>query len=144
MLYESKKQIMLIPEGDIVPEYTFDTDLTANKDQMVWTHYFEDGTRNTRYIDRCFQPCLIYHIHHIEEKNPDRLQRLVDSGKLYDYLIDLYNRVEDAVTDQKDLWVKNDEKYKEIVKNDPVGAAGIVNMYEMQAREVIYQAMIYD
>ena len=144
MLYESKKQIMLKSEGKIIHEFTFDTDLSGNNDKMVWTQYFEDGTRNTRYIDRQFRSCLIYHIHHIEQKNPDRLQQLVDSGELYDYLCDLYDRVEDAVSDQKDLWVENDEKYKAIVKNDPVGAAGIVNMYELQAREVVYEAMIYD
>ncbi len=144
MLYKSKKQIMLKADGEIINEYTFDSDISANGDSMVWTHYFEDGTKNTRYIGRTLYSCLIYHIHYIEDRNPDRLRRLVDSGELYKYLMDLYDRVEDAVTEQKDLWVENDEKYKAIVMNDPVGAAGIVNMYEMQAREVVYQAMIYD
>ena len=128
---------------EIKPEFTFDTDMEANNGSMVWRQYFEDGAYNTRFISRS-QMCLILHIHYIEEKNTDRLQKLIDSGELYDYLTDLYDRVEDAVEDQKNLWVKNDEKYRAIVVNDPVGAAGIVNMYEMQAREVVYEAMIYD
>ena len=140
MLYKSSKQIMDSTSHELKPEFTFDTD----GERMVWRQYFEDGTRNTRYIDKPFYSCLIYHVHYIEDKNPGRLQQLVDSGELYKYLMDLHERVEDAVTAQKDLWVGNDEKYKAIVLNDPVGAAGIVNMYEMQAREVVYEAMIYD
>lgn len=144
MLYTSSRLIMNKKTNELIPEFTFDTDLAANDDSMVWRHYFEDGTHNTRRIGRISHTCLIYHIHYIEDKNPGRLQLLVDSGELYNYLMDLYDRVEDAVTEQTNLWVENDEKYRTIVKNDPVGAAGIVNMYEMQAREVVYEAMIYD
>ena len=139
MLYKSSKQIMDRTTRELKPEFTFDTD----GERMVWRQYFDDGAYNTRYFSRS-QMCIILHVHYIEDKNPDRLQKLVDSGELYDYLTDLYDRVEDAVEEQKSLWVENDEKYRAIVVNDPVGAAGIVNMYEMQAREVVYGAMIYD
>ena len=129
---------------EIKPEFTFDTDMEANNGSMVWRQYFEDGTHNTRRIGSKWYDCLISHIQYIEDKNPDRLQKLVDSGELYDYLMDLYDRVEDAITEQKDLWVGNDDYYRTIARNDPITAAGIVNMYEMQARQVVYEAMIYD
>ena len=80
---------------------------------------------------------MIYHIHYIEDKNPGRLQQLVDSGELYKYLMDLHERVEDAVTAQKDLWVGNDEKYKAIVLNDPVGAGGRLSVYDIRLIEKI-------
>ena len=142
MLYKSEKQIKNKITGKVYPVFTFDSDTEANDGYMVWVHWFDDGARNTRYISKNQRTCLVYHIHHIESKNPDRIQRLVDSGELYDYLMDLYDRVDDAVERQRDIWLENDAKYKEVVRRDPVEAAGIVNMYEMQAKEVVYEAMI--
>ena len=92
MLYKSSKQIMDRTTRELKPEFTFDTD----GERMVWRQYFDDGAYNTRYFSRS-QMCIILHVHYIEDKNPDRLQKLVDSGELYDYLTDLYERVEDAV-----------------------------------------------
>lgn len=85
-----------------------------------------------------------YYLHHIEEKYPERLQRLVDEGEIYRHLDELDIKVTDAVNRQMELLMQSSREYQianEIGDLNKVGSIG--NMLRMQAQRAIFDAMIY-
>ena len=87
MLIYSKRFVMNETE---VPAVVLDTDkvtVTENGDRQKITKFFTDYAR--------------YHLRYVAEINPDRLQRLVDEGKIIDYLNDLEDRCERMVVGQR-------------------------------------------
>lgn len=78
------------------------------------------------------------------EHQPERFEKLVNGGEIYNYLLDIETKAMDAVDRQVDKWREKDRDYQLAVKNgDIVKQAKIINSLEYMAKEAIYPAMIY-
>lgn len=98
----------------------------------------------TGEITNIYGDHLKYHIHYVAELNPDRLQGLVDSGKILTYLEELDVKVRDAVSEQAEKWMNEDKDYRVAVESGNIVEAGrIGNMFTEKAKEAVYQAMVY-
>lgn len=76
--------------------------------------------------------------------NPERLQRLVDEGKIIDYLNDLEDKCFEATDRQLELWKENDKEYKAAAMNDDiVKMGGILNNLTAMAKEQVMNTMVY-
>lgn len=130
MLIYSKRFVMNETE---VPAVVLDTDkvtVTENGDRQKITKFFTDYAR--------------YHLRYVAEINSERLQRLVDEGKIIDYLNDLEDRCFEATDRQVELWKENDKEYKVAAMNDDiVKMGGILNNLTAMAKEQVMNTMVY-
>ena len=75
---------------------------------------------------------------------PDRLRRLVNEGKIVQYLDDMEMKVSEAITRQVELWKKTDNYYQTaLLAGDKKEIIGLENCFENMAREIIFESMIY-
>ena len=80
----------------------------------------------------------------MEDTNPDRLQKLVDDGEIYQYLSELDTKVFDAVDSQEELLKANSAEYQLALDKGDLNAVGAIgNALQQQAREIVFEAMIY-
>ena len=56
-----------------------------------------------------------YHLHFSDSHCPDRLRRLVNEGKIMQYLDDMEQKVSDAISRQVELWKQTDSCYQKAV-----------------------------
>ena len=130
MIFKSKNLV-----GD-KPEWSVDTDTQT----VTHIHPITGNAEENRFT----ADYMRYHLHFCEEYHPERLQRLVDSGEIYQYLSDLDNKVFDALDSQEKLLQENSTEYKiAMEKGDLVAVGAIGNMITAQARESVFEAMIY-
>ncbi len=96
----------------------------------------EHKTYNTDYI--------MYHLHYSDSKYPDRLRRLVNEGRIIQYLDDLELKVSEAITLQAERWKKSDSCYQTaVISGDAEMMLGLENCFIGMAREVIFECMVY-
>ena len=96
----------------------------------------EHKTYNTNYIR--------YHLHYSDSKYPDRLRRLVNEGKIIEYLDDLELKVGVAIDRQVECWKKSNKEYQvSVLSGDVDKMLGLENCFVGMAREVIFDCMIY-
>ena len=129
MIFESKQTI----NGKAV--WSVDTD------KQIVIHITKKGDEQPHYF---YTDHIRYHLHYCEEYYPERLQRLVDNGEIYNYLHDLDIKVIDAVCEQAELLMKNNRDWQianEIGDLYKVGAIG--NACREQAKESVFAAMVY-
>ena len=75
---------------------------------------------------------------------PDRLRRLVNEGKIVQYLDDVERKVSDAISRQVALWKQNDSCYqKAVLSGDAERMLGLENCFIYMAREIIFECMVY-
>lgn len=135
MIFKSK-ELVNVPERGEMPVWSVDTDT-----QTV-THVHPKTFKAEEH--RFFRDYIRYHLHYSEEKNPERLQRLVDNGEIFQYLSDLDNKVFDALDSQEELLKANSREFQEAhEKGDIVTEGAIGNLLQQQARESVFEAMIY-
>ncbi|HRR77254.1 MAG TPA: hypothetical protein P5191_10650 [Ruminococcus sp.] len=85
-----------------------------------------------------------HHIHYCESKYPDYIRRLVNEGKIIQYLDDMKLKVDAAIKSQVARWKQTDSEYKEDLRNgDTEKIIGLENCFTGMAREVIFDCMIY-
>ncbi|MCM1225898.1 MAG: hypothetical protein NC320_00535 [Clostridium sp.] len=88
--------------------------------------------------------CIRYHLHYSDSKYPDRLRRLVNEGKIIEYLDDLELKVGEAIDRQVERWKKSDKEYQAAVLNgDTEKMICLENCLIGMAREVIFECMVY-
>lgn len=135
MIFKSK-ELVNVPDRGEMPVWSVDTDT-----QTV-THVHPKTFKTEKH--RFFRDYIRYHLHYSEEENPERLQRLVDNGEIFQYLSDLDNRVFDALDSQEELLKANSREFQEAhEKGDIVTEGAIGNLLQQQARESVFEAMIY-
>ena len=79
-----------------------------------------------------------------DSKYPDRLCRLVNEGKIIQYLDDMELKVSEAITRQVELWKQNDSCYKKaILAGDSEKMLGLENCFISMAREAVFECMVY-
>lgn len=135
MIFKSK-ELVNVPDHGEMPVWSVDTDT-----QTV-THVHPKTFKTEEH--RFFHDYIRYHLHYSEEENPERLQRLVDNGEIFQYLSDLDNRVFDTLDSQEELLKANSREFQEAhEKGDIVTEGAIGNLLQQQARESVFEAMIY-
>ena len=119
-----------------VPLWRLDTNT------MTITHFnpdtltVESKTYSTDFIR--------YHLHYSDSKCPDRLRRLVNEGRIEQYLDDMELKVSEAIARQVELWKQNDSCYqKAVLSGDAEKMLGIENCFVGMAREIIFECMVY-
>jgi len=119
-----------------IPIWRLDTNTLTVTHFDSDTQTEEHKTYHTDYIR--------YHLHYSYSKYPDRLHRLVNEGKIIEYLGDLEKKVDEAITRQVERWKKSDKEYQAAVLNgDTDKANGLENCLVYMAREVIFECMVY-
>ena len=84
------------------------------------------------------------YIPYMLERNPDKLQELVNQGEIYSYLLKLETRAKDAELDQIEKWLASDKEYLLAVKNDDfMKRTQLYNAFQEQARELILDSIIF-
>ncbi|MDD6082175.1 MAG: hypothetical protein PUB89_04910 [Oscillospiraceae bacterium] len=77
-------------------------------------------------------------------KNPDRLQKLIDEGRIIEFLEELDIKIRDAIMDQAEKLMNEDFDYRAAVESGNLVEVGrIGNMFTEKAREIVYPAMVY-
>ena len=119
-----------------VPIWRLDTNTVTVTHFNADTLTEEHKTYHTDYIR--------YHLHYSDSKYPDRLRRLVDEGKIIEYLDDLELKVSEAIARQVERWMKSDKEYQAAVLNgDTEKMIGLENCLITMAREIVFECMIY-
>ena len=113
-----------------------------NTNTMTVTHFNTDTqieeskTYNTDFIR--------YHLHFSDSHCPDRLRRLVNEGRIVQYLDDLERKVSEAISHQVELWKQADSCYQRaVIAGDAEKMLGLENCFVYMAREIIFECMVY-
>ena len=119
-----------------VPLWSLDTNTMTVIRFNADTQTEESKTYHTDFIR--------YHLHYSDSKSPDRLSRLVNEGKIIQYLDDMELKVSEAITRQVELWKKNDSCYqKAVLSGDAKKMLGLENCFISMAREAVFECMVY-
>ena len=119
-----------------VPLWRLDTNTVTVTHFNPDTQIEESKTYNTDFIR--------YHLHFSDSHCPDRLRRLVNEGKIVQYLDDMERKVSDAISRQVELWKQTDSCYqKAVLSGDVEKMFGLENCFISMAREALFECMVY-
>lgn len=119
-----------------VPLWRLDTNTMTVTHFNANTQTEESKTYHTDFIR--------YHLHYSDGKYPDRLRRLVNKGKIIQYLNDMELKVSEAISRQVELWKQTDSCYqKAVLSGDAEKMLGLENCFVYMAREVVFECMVY-
>lgn len=103
-----------------VPLWSLDTNT------VTVTHFNADTL--TEEIKTYSTDFIRYHLHYSDSHCPDRLRRLVNEGKIIQYLNDMELKVSEAISRQVELWKQNDSCYlKAVLSGDTDKMLGLEN-----------------
>ena len=86
----------------------------------------------------------MYHLHFSDSRCPDRLRRLVNEGKIVQYLDDMELKVSEAISRQVELWKQTDSCYqKAVLSGDAEKMLCLENCFVYMAREAVFGCMVY-
>ena len=109
----------------------------------VTVTYFNADTQ-TEKIKTYHTDFIRYHLHFSDSHCPDRLRRLVNEGKIIQYLDDMERKVSDAISRQVELWKQTDSCYqKAVLSGDAEKILGLENCFIYMAREIVFECMVY-
>ena len=119
-----------------VPLWSLDTNTMTVIRFNADTQTEESKTYHTDFIR--------YHLHYSDSKCPDSLSRLVNEGKIIQYLDDMELKVGEAISRQVKLWKQTDSCYQKAVLNgDTEKMLGLENCFIGMAREIVFDCMVY-
>ena len=119
-----------------VPLWRLDTNIVTVTHFNTDTQTKESKTYRTDFIR--------YHLHYSDSHCPDRLRRLVNEGKIMQYLDDMELKVGEAISRQVELWKKTDSCYQNaVLAGDSEKMLGLENCFISMAREVVFECMVY-
>ena len=119
-----------------IPIWKLDTDTVTVAHFNPGSLTEENKTYHTDFIR--------YHLHYSDSKYPDRLRRLVNEGRVIQYLDELELKVGEAISRQVELWKQNDSCYqKAVLSGDAEKMLGLENCFVYMARETVFECMVY-
>lgn len=119
-----------------VPLWRLDTNTVTVTHFNTDTQTEESKTYHTDFIR--------YHLHFSDSHCPDRLRRLVNEGKIMQYLDDMERKVSEAISRQVELWKQTDSCYqKAVLSGDSEKMLGLENCFVNIARETVFECMVY-
>lgn len=134
--YKSEQTAYDLRKKKYVPIWRLDTATATVTHFNTDTLTTESKTYHTDYMR--------YHLSFSAIHYPDRLRKLVNEGKIEQYLDDLEQRVGDAIDRQVDIWKQSDKEYQSAVLSGNLQkAAGFENCLVYMAREVVFECMVY-
>lgn len=118
-----------------VPLWKLDNNTVTVTHFNADTLTLESKTYHTDYIR--------YHLHYSDSKNPDRLRRLVNEGKIKQYLDDLELKVAEAIFRQVELLKQTDSCYqKAVLSSNADKMLGLENCFVGMAREIVFECVV--
>lgn len=134
--YKSEQTVFSPQKKKYVPLWRLDTNTVTVTYFNTDTQSKESKTYNTDFIR--------YHLHFSDSHCPDRLRRLVNEGRIVQYLDDMERKVSDAISRQVELWKKTDNYYQTaVLAGDENEVNGIENCFINMAREIVFENMVY-
>lgn len=134
--YKSEQTAYSPVKKKYVPMWRLDTNTVTVTHFNADTQIEESKTYHTDFIR--------YHLHFSDSHCPDRLHRLVNEGKIIQYLDDMELKVGEAISRQVELWKQTDSCYqKAILADDADKMLGLENCFISMAREVVFECMVY-
>ena len=119
-----------------VPLWKLDTNTVTVTHFNTDTQTEESKTYHTDFIR--------YHLHFSDSHCPDRLRRLVNDGKIIQYLDDMEVKVCEAISRQVKLWKQTDSCYqKAVFAGNAEKMLGLENCFISMAREAAFECMVY-
>ena len=105
--YKSEQTVFSPQKKKYVPLWRLDTNTVTVTHFNTDTQTEESKTYHTDFIR--------YHLHFSDSHCPDRLRRLVNEGRIVQYLDDLERKVSEAISHQVELWKQTDSCYQKAV-----------------------------
>jgi len=119
-----------------IPLWNLDTNTLTVSHFDADTQTEENKTYNTDFIR--------YHLHFSDSHCPNRLSRLINEGRIIQYLDDMERKVSEAITRQVKLWKQTDSCYlKAVLSGDTEKMLGLENCFISMAREAVFECMVY-
>ena len=134
--YKSEQTVYNPLKKKYVPLWSLDTNTVTVTHFDADTQTEESKTYHTDFIR--------YHLHFSDSHYPDRLRRLVNEGRIVQYLDDMERKVSDAISRQVELWKQTDSCYqKAVLANNAEKILGLENCFAYMAREAVFKCMVY-
>ena len=134
--YKSEQTAYSPVKKKYVPMWRLDTNTVTVTHFNADTQTEENKTYHTDFIR--------YHLHFSNSHCPDRLRRLINEGKIIQYLDDMELKVGEAISRQVELWKQTDGCYlKAVLADDADKMLGLENCFISMAREVVFDCMVY-
>ena len=134
--YKSEQTAYSSLKKESVPLWRLDTNTVTVIHFNADTQTEESKTYTTDFIR--------YHLHFSDSHCPDRLRRLVNEGRIVEYLDDMERKVNEAISRQVELWKQSDSCYQNaVLSGDAEKMLGIENCFISMAREIIFECMVY-
>lgn len=119
-----------------VPLWSLDTNTVTVTHFDADTQTEKNKTYKTDFIR--------YHLHFSDSHCPNRLRRLVNEGRIEQYLDDMELKVSEAIARQVELWKQTDNGYKKaVLSGDAEKMLGLENCFISMAREAVFECMVY-
>ena len=134
--YTSEQTVYNPLKKKTVPLLRLDTNTMTVTHFNADTQTDESKTYHTDFIR--------YHLHFSDSHCPDRLRRLVNDGRIVEYLDDMERKVNEAISRQVELWKQSDSCYQNaVLSGDAEKMLGLENCFISMAREIIFECMVY-
>lgn len=134
--YKSEQTAYSQLKKKYVPLWRLDTNTVIVTHLNADTQTEESKTYTTDFIR--------YHLNYSDSHSPDRLRRLVNEGRIVQYLDDMKRKVGEAISRQVELWKQTDSCYqKAVLCGDAEKMLGLENCFVGMAREIIFECMVY-
>lgn len=134
--YKSEQTTYSPLKKKYVPLWKLDTNT------VTVTHF--DAVMQTKESKTYHTDFIRYHLHFSDSHCPDRLRRLVNEGRIVQYLDDMERKVSEAISRQVELWKQTDSCYqKAVLSGDSVKMLGLENCFVSMASEAVFECMIY-
>ena len=134
--YKSKQTAYSFFKKKYVPLWKLDTN------NVTVTHFNADT--QTEESKTYYSDFIRYHLHFSDSHCPDRLRRLINEGRIVQYLDDMERKVSDAISRQVELWKQTDGCYqKAVLSGDSEKMLGLENCFVGMAREAVFEFMVY-
>lgn len=134
--YKSKQPAYSFLKKKYVPLCRLDTNTVTVIHFNANTQTEESKTYHTDFIR--------YHLHFSDSHCPDRLRRLVNEGRIVQYLDDMERKVNEAISRQVELWKQTDSAYQKAVHSgDADKMLGLENCFVYMVREAVFECMVY-
>ena len=83
------------------------------------------------------------HLSYVSEHHPERLQKLVNEGRIIEYLNDIEEKAIMAVDRQVEKWKKSDKEYQAaLLAGDELKAVGLENGLKQMAEEIVRDTIV--
>ena len=134
--YKSEQTAYSPLKKKYVPLWQLDTNTMTVTHFNADTQTEESKTYHTDFIR--------YHLHFSDSHYPDRLRRLVNEGRIMQYLNDMERKVSNAISRQVELWKQTDSCYlKAVLESDTEKMLGLENCFVYMARGAVFECMVY-